>query len=66
MIIYNRMNKNIIKVIICGNFAGRIKKVDTGWRYCPINHYIGGDVFKTVREVKDSIEIINYSNNGMK
>jgi hypothetical protein len=53
--IHNLSNSDI-SVSIGKNRVGTIKQVDGGFRYEPIggDHY--GDIFKTVKQVKKSLE----------
>lgn len=45
-----------IPVRFNGKRVGTIKPVEGGWQYFPINHKQGGEIFKTIQEVQNSLE----------
>ena len=42
--------------------VGTIKPVEGGWQYFPLNHKIGGEIFKTIPEVQKSLEFEEENN----
>jgi hypothetical protein len=36
--------------------VGTIRRVKDGWRYFPLHHKQGGDIFATAQEVQESLE----------
>jgi hypothetical protein len=45
-----------IPVRLNGKRVGTIKPVEKGWQYFPLNHKQGGEIFKTIEEVQNSLE----------
>lgn len=45
-----------ISVSLDNKIIGLIKQVEGGYQYFPKGKKIGGEIFKTVREVKNSLE----------
>ena len=50
--------ENVINVRLDGKTIGTIKEVDGGYQYYPKGHgkSWAGDVYPTIKEVKDSLE----------
>lgn len=56
MITYFWKSNNVIQVKLDGRIIGTIKPKDGGFAYYPKGWKESGDVFKTISEVKRSIE----------
>lgn len=56
MLKYQKNDSNEIVVILENIVLGTIRKVDGGFAYFHKNTMIQGTIFKTIKEVKESIE----------
>ena len=56
MITYKKQSWTVIKVFLDGKRVGSIRSVLGGWQYFPYRSDVGGEVFETISEVKNSIE----------
>lgn len=56
MIEYYNIGNGNIRVTLDGKIAGYIKPNNDGYRYYPLGDNFGGEWFKTIEEVKQSLE----------
>ena len=56
MITYKDSNDGTISVYLDGKLVGKIHEHARGFRYYPTGAKTGGDIYKTIAEVKRSLE----------
>jgi hypothetical protein len=50
-----------IPVKYLGKLVGKIKPVEGGWQYFPLNHKQGGEIYPTIQSVQKSLEFDDES-----
>jgi len=56
-ITYTHNGNNMpVTVKLDGKTVGKIRPVSEGWQYCPTGSREGGEIFKTIKQVKESLQ----------